>query len=70
MNETFGFSKQCNVCIKEIISLHFGVMFGYAAWIATFFRAKSLIKSLKFGASLSFYTHSPYSLYNVSPKWT
>ena len=33
MNETHGFSKQYNVCINEIISIHLRVVLGYATWI-------------------------------------
>jgi len=29
MIETYGCCKQYNVCINEIISLYFGVVFGY-----------------------------------------
>jgi len=33
MNENHGFSKQNNVCINEIISIHLRVVFGYVTWI-------------------------------------
>jgi len=33
MNETHGFSKQCNICINEIISFRIKVVFGYVTWI-------------------------------------
>jgi len=33
INETHGFSKQYNVCIKEIISFHLRVVFGYVTLI-------------------------------------
>jgi len=49
MNEIHGFSKQYNVCIYQVISLHLGVMFVYVTWLfcELFLKAKSLIKSLK-----------------------
>jgi len=48
MKETHGFSKQYNVCINELISLHLeGVWLRYMDFLRAFLRAKSLIKSLK-----------------------